>query len=74
MSRKNFPPESLAADLVWGVSGEDGIAAELGLSPQQVYYLIAKGKIPVTKFGHRTLCASRAQLRRLIGNDSPTAA
>ena len=51
-------------DLIWGVNGKRGIAAELGLSPAQVYYLIARGKLPVRKLGHRTIAASRTELRR----------
>ena len=71
MSRKDPPTESsLADDVIWGVGGERGIAAEIGRSPQQTYYLIARGKLPVTKLGHRTIIASRKQLRRLTGNDS----
>ena len=69
MSSKN-PAESLAADTIWGVPGQNGIAAEIGRSPQQTYYLIAKGKIPVVKLGHRTIIASRKQLRQLTSNSS----
>jgi hypothetical protein len=69
MSSKNLPPESLANDVIWGVQG---IADEIGRSPQQTYYLIARGKLPVHKLGHRTIIASRKQLRRLTGN-SPEA-
>jgi hypothetical protein len=70
MSRKNLAPELLADDTIWGVSGEHGIAAEIGRTPAQVYYLIARGVLPVRKLGHRTVVASRAQLRRLINNES----
>ena len=71
MSRKNLSPESLADDTIWGVGGENGIAAAIGRTPQQTYYLIARGKLPVTKLGHRIIIASREKLRRhLAGNDS----
>jgi hypothetical protein len=74
MSRKNSPTESLADDTIWGVGGERGIAAEIGRTPQQTYYLIAQGKLPVRKLGHKTIVASRKQLRRLTGNDSSESA
>jgi hypothetical protein len=56
----------LADDVIWGVDGEDGIAAFLGLSPRRTYYLIGTKKIPTKKIGHRTIVASRAELRRLF--------
>jgi hypothetical protein len=65
MSKDNSTHEPLADDLVWGIGGKHGIAAEIGRTPQQVYYLIARGKLPVAKLGHRTIVASRKQLRRL---------
>ena len=66
MSSTHFDAEqSLADDLIWGVDGDDGIAAFLGLEPQQVYYLIAKKKLRgIRKMGHRTIVASRSELRR----------
>jgi hypothetical protein len=70
MSHKNLPTASLADDTIWGVSGKQGIAAEIGRTPQQTYYLIAQGALPVRKLGHKTIVASRKQLRRLTGNDS----
>ena len=66
MSRKNPPTDSLASDTVWGVGN---IAAEIGIPTPKAYYLIAQGKIPVTKLGHRTVVASRSQLRRLLSGD-----
>jgi hypothetical protein len=67
-----FPkkPESLSDDLIWGVAGEHGIAAELGIPASKAYYLVARGAIPVERLGHKTIVASRKQLRRLTGNDS----
>jgi hypothetical protein len=58
--------EKIADDLIFGVSGDDGIAAELGLTPGQVYHLISQGKIPVTKMGHRSIFASRKKLRQIF--------
>jgi hypothetical protein len=65
MSRDNPTHEPLADDLIWGIGGERGIAAELGIPAARGYYLIGRGKIPVHKIGHRTTVASRKQLRRL---------
>jgi hypothetical protein len=65
MSSKNPSPESLANDVLWGVRS---IAEEIGRSTQQTYYLIARGKIPVARLGHRTVIASRKALRRLADN------
>ena len=73
MSRKNLPAGTLADDLVWGVRGENGIAAEIGRSEAETYYLIRSGKLTVRKPGRRTIVASRAQLRRdLAGDPSET--
>jgi hypothetical protein len=55
---------SLAADIIWGVSGEHGIAAEIGVTPAKAYHLIELGVIPVLRHGHRTISASRSELRR----------
>jgi hypothetical protein len=60
---------TVANDTIWGVSGKDGIAAYIGRKPSQAYYLIEKNKLPVKKHGHRTITASRAQLRRLFSGD-----
>jgi hypothetical protein len=65
MSRENLTRELLADDLIWGIGGANGIAAELGIPPGRAYYLAAKGVLPVHKLGHRTVVASRKQLRRL---------
>jgi hypothetical protein len=53
-------------DLIWGVNGDDGIASFLNIPPSKAYYLIARGQIPVRKMGHRTIAASRNELRRLF--------
>jgi hypothetical protein len=63
--------DRIADDIVWGVDGEDGIAAELGIPKERAYYLIAQGRIPVTRLGHRTIIASRKQLRRLTDTETP---
>jgi hypothetical protein len=75
MSTKSEPDTSLASDVIWGVGGANGIAAEIGRTPQQTYYLIASGALgdAVTKLSHRTIVASRRKLQRVIaGNDSKT--
>jgi hypothetical protein len=70
MSQKNPPTESPSDDIAWGVGGENGIAAAINRSPQQTYYLIAKGRLPVRKLGHRMLSASRAALRKAVIADN----
>jgi len=64
------PRESLAGDIIWSVKGKDGIASFLGLPPHKVYYLIARGQIPVRKLGHKIICASRAELSRAFGAEA----
>jgi hypothetical protein len=72
MSRKESPPESLADDILWGIKGKHGIAAELGLKAEQVYYMHRRGQLPIRRVGHRTLTASRTALRAwLAGNNPP---
>jgi hypothetical protein len=56
--------QGLADDLIWGVDGENGIAAFLNLPARKAYRLIAAGKLPVLKLGHRTIAASKGKLRR----------
>jgi hypothetical protein len=70
MSSKNLSPESLADDTIWGVGGKNGIAATIGRTPQQTYYLISRGRLPVRKIGHRTIIASREKLRRHLAGDA----
>jgi hypothetical protein len=62
--------QSLSSDLIWGVDGPDGIAAFLGIDPVRAYYLIQRGKIPTRKLGHRTITASRAELRRFFQDEA----
>lgn len=67
MSRNSIGDQKedhLGDDLIWGVDGEDGIAAELKIPPAKAYYLIKKKVIPVRRHGHRTISASRSELRR----------
>ena len=56
----------LADDLIWGISGDDGIAAFLGISDRQCYYLAARGKIPVRKLGPKTIVGSKSELRAAL--------
>lgn len=58
----------LADDLIWGISGKNGIAAFLKIPPAKAYYLISRGAIPVRRLGHRTVAASRSELRRHFTN------
>jgi hypothetical protein len=62
-------PKRIADDLLWGVDGENGIAAELGIKPAQAYRLISEGKLPVKRIGHRTIVASRRELRRYLAGE-----
>jgi hypothetical protein len=62
--------QDLADDLLWGVEGAGGIAEFLGISSRKTYYLIETGKIPVRKIGHRTITASREELRRLFQGEA----
>jgi hypothetical protein len=70
MSNENFSPKSLADDTIWGVGGPNGIAAEIGRTREQTYYLIKQGRLPVKKIGHRTIVASREQLRRHLAGEA----
>ena len=56
----------LSADILWGVGGEDGIAAYLKIPASKAYYLIRKGVLPVHKHGHRTITASKRELRQAV--------
>jgi hypothetical protein len=61
--------EDLSADLLWGVDGPGGIAEFLNIPPEKAYYLIRIKKIPVRRFGHRTITASKQELRRLFTSE-----
>jgi len=75
MSRKqqasSFTTQDDDDDIIWGVEGEQGIAALLKRTPVQVYGLIRKG-LPVRKHGHRTYSASRRKLLAYCGGELPT--
>jgi hypothetical protein len=78
MSRKQQSSSAAACaddadDLIWGVDGEHGIAAVLKLRPSQVYYLIRRGRLPVRKFGHRTICANRKRSLEYCAGELPAA-
>jgi hypothetical protein len=51
------------SDWVWGMSA---IAREINRTTEEAYYLHRKGVLPVRKFGHRTIAASRRRLRELV--------
>lgn len=65
--RENLPDTDLADDLLWGVDGQDGIAAFLKLPVRRAYYLIEHGGIPVRKHSHKIISASKSVLRRHFG-------
>ena len=70
MSHANHEqPDNLAADLIWGVDGPNGIAAFIGVPARKVYYMIETGRLPIRKFGRRTITASRAELRRHFASE-----
>jgi len=74
MLHKIPPGESLLADdVIWGIRGKRGIAAEIGITPARAYYLASRGKLPIRKLGHRTIVASRAELRRFLTGDKSCA-
>ena len=56
----------LASDIIWGVDGKNGIAKFLNVPPAKAYYLIRKRAIPIRRHGHRTISASRTELRRVF--------
>jgi hypothetical protein len=56
------PIEAVAADIIWGIEGPRGIAAEIGRTVAQTRWLISQGKLRVKKHGRRTYSASRKQL------------
>jgi hypothetical protein len=62
--------DSLASDLLWGIDGEEGIAAFLGIDVRRAYYLVRIGAIPTRHHGHRTVTASRTELRRIFGGEA----
>jgi hypothetical protein len=53
---------SLGRDLIWGVTS---IAAEIGRTERQAFYLLEHGKIPAKKVGGRW-CALRSGLRQFF--------
>jgi hypothetical protein len=57
-------------DIVWGVDGENGIAAAINRSVSQTYYLIRMKKLPVKKHGHKTYSASRSRLHAYLAGES----
>ena len=64
--------QELADDLLWGVDGENGIAAFLKIPVRKTYRLIANGQLPVLKLGHRTIAASKSKLRRHFTAQHPS--
>jgi hypothetical protein len=58
-------------DILWGIDGENGIAAAINRTPAQVYYLIRTGKLQsvVRKIGHKTYSASRSRLREYLAGE-----
>jgi hypothetical protein len=67
MSRKDQPQRS--GDLLWGA---EAIAHHIDRSVRQTYYLIERQRIPVTKLGHKTIVASRAELDAHLKSETST--
>jgi hypothetical protein len=59
--------DRLSDDLIWGVRGDNGIAAFLGIDERKCRHLIDRGALPVKRLAHRTLVASKSELRRTFG-------
>ena len=55
--------QRLGSDLIWGAQG---IADEIGLDLRQVYYLLAKKRLPHRKLSHRVIVASKTELRAAL--------
>jgi hypothetical protein len=70
MSKKISTDPNLTDDLIWGVGGKNGIAAFLKIPTARAYYLIARGVLPVKKLSHRTIAASRHELREFFRSDA----
>jgi hypothetical protein len=58
---KNEP--QLASDLLWGAAA---IAAELGVSPRRVYWLLVSKHVPAKKVGNVWVGSRRALRQHLI--------
>lgn len=56
--------DDLRDDIIYNVTGPDGIAAFLGLSERKVYYLLSSGQLPAKKLGPKRYVASRRVLRK----------
>ena len=74
MPRTKIPEPTLGDDHIWGM---ENIAAEIGLPKKQAYYLAREKddtsktkypKLPVIHVGHRTVVASREQLRQWLAS------
>ena len=57
----------LPGDLLWGVPE---IAAYIGRTVRQTYYLVENDLIPVTKLGPRTIVARASEIDRALSNES----
>ena len=55
--------DDVAGDVLWGV---DEIAAFIRRTKRATFYLIARGVIPVKKHGHKTITASRTEIRAVF--------
>jgi hypothetical protein len=62
---------NLADDILWGVSGPNGIAAFLKKPPSEIYYLIRIGALRgVKRHTHRIVTGSKSELRRQFTSDT----
>jgi hypothetical protein len=63
INTRNVHGQTLAEDLIWGAKP---IAAEIGRSERQTFYLLENGQLPAQRIGGRWV-ASRSALRRHFG-------
>jgi hypothetical protein len=59
------PPDTLRDDMMYGVTGKNGIANFLGVSPRRAYHWISLDALPVRRVGKR-IAASKKTLREFM--------
>jgi hypothetical protein len=55
----------LSSDIIWGVAA---IAAYIGRTDRQTYYLVETGAIPAKKVGVRRIAARKSELDRALAH------
>ena len=66
MATNNRPDDDLRDDIIYNVTGPDGIAAFVGLSERKTYYLLATRQLPGKKLGPKRWCGSKRALRKFL--------